>query len=163
MADKIIAMPTDDEMFAAFSHALEVGVPENKKNIVGMFESFLGKAKSSLNKIVTLTPTGLALNLTEATGNELLAGFIDAQGFLMKMPLKLVLGTFGAGTFTDFVASTKTGKNNKETTVHGLVTITAACFEKLGEKYAVTETADTIKAKVETIFADAVPTAAVAA
>lgn len=72
MADKIIAMPTDDEMFAAFQHALEVGVPAEKKNIVSMFEKFLGKAKEHLKTIVSVTDTGLALNLTEQTGNELL-------------------------------------------------------------------------------------------
>lgn len=154
MADKIIAMPTDDEMFAAFQHALEVGVPAEKKNIVSMFEKFLGKAKEHLKKIVTLTDTGLALNLTEQTGNDLLNGFVDAQGFLLKLPLKGVLAMFGAGSFSEFIASTKTGKNNKETTVNGLVKITAECFNKLSEKYVVVDNADTIKTKVEALFAD---------
>ena len=154
MADKIIAMPSDDELFEAFKHALEVGVPENKKNILGMFEKFLGKAKSHLKDIIALEANGLALNLTEETGNTLLAGFVDAQGFLLKLPLKAVLMTFGADSFTDFIASTKTGKNNKDVTINGLVTISSECFTKLGEKYAVVETPDTIKAKVVSLFAD---------
>lgn len=162
MADKIIAMPTDDELFAAFSHALEVGVPAEKKNIVSMFEKFLGKAKEHLKKITTLTDKGLAFNLTEQSGNELLAGFVDAQGFLLKLPLKAVLATFGASSFSDFIQSTKTGKNNKETTVNGLVKISAECFNKLSEKYAVVETADSIKAKVETLFGDQAPAQAAA-
>jgi|GEM_PF-2626586 len=155
MADKIIAMPTDDEIFAAFQKALEVGVPENKKNILGMFEKFLGKAKEHLKKIIALSDTGLSLNLTEATGNELLKGFIDAQGFLLKLPLQMVLGTFGAGSFSDFIESVKTGKNNRETTVTGLVTIMSATFAELGQKYAVTDTDETIKGKVESLFAPA--------
>lgn len=153
MTDKIIAMPTDDEIFAAFKYALEVGTPENKKNILGMFEKFIEKAKGSLKAIIQLTDTGLALNLTEETGNTLLKGFVDAQGFLLKLPLKAVLSTFGASTFTDFIASTKSGKNNKEVTINGLTTITTECFNKLGEKYAVVDTADTIKTKVSTLFA----------
>lgn len=161
MADKIIAMPTDDELFAAFQHALEVGVPADKKNIVGMFEKFLGKAKEHLKSIISLDAAGLSLNLTEETGNQLLAGFIDAQGFLLKLPLKAVLSTFGAGTFTDFINSVKTGKNGKEATVSGLVKITAECFNKLSEKYAVVDTADTIKTKVEILFG-AAPVAATA-
>ena len=72
MSDKIIAMPTDDELFAAFQKGLESGVPENKKNIVAMFEKFLAKAKEHVKRIVRLTDTGLVLNLTEATGNELM-------------------------------------------------------------------------------------------
>ena len=155
MTDKIIAMPTDDEMFAAFQHALEVGVPAEKKNIVSMFEKFLGKAKEHLKKIVSLTDTGLALNLTMQTGDELMDGFVDAQGFLLKLPLKAVLSTFGAGSFTEFVNSTKSGKNNKETTVNGIANITAACFEKLAEKYAVVDTNETIKTKVAALFNDA--------
>lgn len=73
----------------------------------------------------------------------------------MKLPLKAVLSTFGAGTFSDFINSVKTGKNGKEATVGGLVKITAECFNKLSEKYAVIDTADTIKTKVESLFADA--------
>ncbi len=57
MTDKIIAMPTDDEIFEAFKHALEVGTPENKKNILGMFEKFLEKAKDHLKDIMAMTAT----------------------------------------------------------------------------------------------------------
>lgn len=152
MADKIIAMPTDDEMFAAFQYGLENGVPEKNKNILGMFDKFLGKAKEHLKTIVHLDATGLTLNLTEETGNQLMEGFISSQGFLLKLPLKAVLSTFGAGTFTDFMNSVKTGKNGKEATIGGLVTIASKCFEKLSEKYAVVDTAETIKTKVETLF-----------
>ena len=159
MTDKIIAMPTDDEIFEAFKHALEVGTPENKKNILGMFEKFLEKAKDHLKDIMAMTATGLSLNLTEETGNNLLAGFINAQGFLLKLPLKAILSTFGADSFTNFIASTKSGKNNKEVTISGFTTIVSVCFSTLGEKYAVVETDETVKTKVAAVFADSAPTA----
>lgn len=155
MTDKIIAMPTDDELFAAFQHGLEVGTPEKNKNILGMFEQFIGKAKEHLKLMVALDEQGLSLNLTEQTGNQLMAGFIDAQGFLLKLPLKGVLATFGASTFSDFVNSVKSGKNGRESTVGGITKILVAFFEKIGETHAVTDTAETITAKVEAIFADA--------
>lgn len=155
MTDKIIAMPTDDELFAAFQHGLEVGTPEKNKNILGMFEQFIGKAKAHLKIIVALDDTGLSLNLTEQTGNAMMAGFIDAQGFLLKLPLKGVLATFGASTFTDFVNSVKSGKNGRESTVGGITKILVAYFDKIGETHLVTDTPETITTKVEAIFADA--------
>lgn len=154
MTDKMIAMPSDDELFEAFKYALEAGTPENKKNILGMFEKFLNKAKEHLKEIISLTGTGLALNLTEETGNTLLKGFVNSQSFLMKPLLKGALMSFGADSFTSFIASTKTGKNNKDVTINGLVTISTECFKKLSEKYAVIETQDTIKVKVVALFAD---------
>lgn len=154
MTDKIIAMPTDDEMYTAFTYALQAGVPESKKGILATFEKFLDKAKEHLKKMVLLTDTGLVFNLTEQTGNDLLTGFVSSQGFLMKPLLKGALMMFGADTFTSFIASTKTGKNNKDTTINGLVTISGKCFEKLGEKYATAETSETIKIKVVALFAD---------
>ena len=45
MSEKIIALPTDEELFAAFNTALQQGTPENKRAIVKQFEPFLAKAK----------------------------------------------------------------------------------------------------------------------
>ncbi len=154
MADKIIAMPTDDELFAAFQYGLEAGTPEQNKNILGMFEKFIGKAKEHLKTLVTLQDNGLALNFNEQSGNQVLEGFIEAQGFLLKLPLKGVLATFGASTFTDFVNSVKSGKNGRESTVGGITKILIAFFEKIGEKYETTDDAASITAKVEAVFAE---------
>jgi hypothetical protein len=72
---------------------------------------------------------------------------------LLKMPLKLVLSAFWADSFTNFVQATKEGKNNHEVTVWGLTTILTVFAQKLWEKYAVVDTAEAIKAKVEAVFA----------
>lgn len=154
MTDKIIAMPTDDELFEAFAAAVQAGTPENKKDIAHKFEGFMEKGKEHLKTVITLdAATGLSLNFTEATGNELLEGFIHSQSFILRTALKAVLAVFGADTFTHLVESTKSGKNGKDATVNGFAAILTHWFATLGEKYAVTETAETIKAKVDAVFA----------
>ncbi len=154
MTDKLIAMPTDDEMYTAFTHALQVAVPENKKNIVQMFDKFIERAKEHLNKVVLLTTEGLACNLTEETGNQLLEGFIKSQSFLLKLPLRGLLMTYGADTFSHFIKSTNSGTNNKDVTINGLYGIMVECFHQLGQKYAIYDTDEQIKAKIVALFAD---------
>lgn len=154
MADKIIAMPSDNELYEAFTHALQVAVPENKKSIVKMFDGFISRAKEHLKVIFFASTTGLMLNLTEQTGDQLLTGFVKSQNMLMRLPLKAALLTYGADSFTGFIASTKSGTNNKDATVSGLCAIMSACFTTLGDKYLVAETDETIKTKVAALFAD---------
>jgi len=72
---------------------------------------------------------------------------------LLKIPLNAVLIIFGADTFTHFVEATKAGKNNPVTTIGGLTAILTAFMQQLGEKYAVLDSPESIKAKVEAAFA----------
>ncbi|MEI7478180.1 MAG: hypothetical protein WCJ81_06975 [bacterium] len=76
MADKVIALPTNDELFTAFNAGIQQGTPENKKQIIKTFEPFLEKAKEHLPNIINLGATGLELNFTKETGDKLLAGFV---------------------------------------------------------------------------------------
>ncbi len=153
MSDKIIAMPSHDELFTAFTQALQEGTPEAKKAILKTFEPFLAKAKEHLQDIIAVWDTGLTFNLTKETGDKLMSGFISSQSFLFKLPLKAALIMFGADSFTNFIEATKAGKNNPETTVSGLAHIASLCMQKLADKYAVNDDETTITAKVKALFA----------
>ncbi len=153
MSDKLLSMPTDDELFQAFSKALQEGTPEGKRAILSTFEPFLAKAKEHLKDIIAVGATGLELNLTKESGDKLMAGFISAQNFLLKIPLKAALILYGAGSFTNFITATKAGKNNPETTIGGLAHIATLCMQKLSDKYAVSDTETTITDKVKALFA----------
>jgi hypothetical protein len=153
MSEKMIAMPNDDELFTAFNIGLQQWTPENKRAIVKQFEPFLAKAKGDVKHVVTLTDKWLECSFSKATWDMLLKWFIDSQWFLLKIPLNAVLIIFGADTFTHFVEATKAGKNNPVTTIGGLTAILTVFMQQLGEKYAVLDTPDSIKAKVELAFA----------
>ena len=152
MAEKILWLPTDDELFAAFSAGIQQWTPENKRTILSTFDPFIAKAKDHIKNIVTLSTTGVEINFTKETGDKILAGFISSQWFLLKLPLKLALTVFGADSFTNFVQATKEGKNNPTTTIWGLTTILTVFAEKLSEKYVVKDTAESVKEKVEKAF-----------
>lgn len=152
MANTIVGMPSDDELFTAFTSALQEGTPESKRAILKTFESFLEKAKWHLKNIVALNNSGLEFNLTKETGDKMLSWFISSQNFLLKLPLKAALMIYGADSFTHFVQSTKEGKNNPETTVNGLVHIATLCMKKLWVKYAIVDTDETITNKVKAVF-----------
>jgi hypothetical protein len=94
MADKIIGLPTDDELFTAFSAGIEQGTPESRRHIIKAFDPFIEKAKAHIKNLITLGTTGLEINFTKDTGDKLLDGLVSSQGFLLKMPLKLVLSAF---------------------------------------------------------------------
>jgi hypothetical protein len=153
MADKVIGLPTDDELFDALNLGIQQGTPEKNRGTIKQFEPFIAKAKEHVKNIVTLWTSGLELNFTKETGDALLSGFVSSQNFILKPLLKWALFIFGADTFTNFVQATKEGKNNPVTTIGGLTTILTVFIQKLWEKYAVVDTAETVKAKVEAAFA----------
>lgn len=153
MADKIIGLPTDDQLFDAFNAGIQQGTPESKRAILSTFEPFIAKAKEHIKNIVTVGANGLEINFTKETGDKLLAWFISSQGFLLKLTLKGALILYGADTFSNFVQATKEGKNNPTTTIGGLTTIITVFVQKIWETYAVIDTPETIKTKVEAAFA----------
>ena len=55
--EKIIGMPTDDEMFEAFWKGLMDGTPDTGKKYIKMFEPFLEKAKPHIKSVVLLEET----------------------------------------------------------------------------------------------------------
>lgn len=153
MADKITTLPSDDELFAAFTQAMQEWTPENKKDVLKQFEPFLAKAKDHIKDVVQVTDKGLIFNLNKETWDKLIHGFVKAQWFLLQIPLQWILFVFGADSFTNFVKATQAGKNNPETTIGGITKIGIACMRILGEKYLVADTAETITERVKGIFA----------
>lgn len=149
----MLAMPTDEELFDAFNYGIQQWTPENKRVIVKQFEPFLAKAKSHVRHLVTLTEHWLVCTFSKETWDALLKGFVDAQGFLLKIPLNAALIMFGADTFTHFVEATKAWKNNPATTIGWMTAILTTFMQKLSEKYIVVDTAETITAKVNAVFA----------
>lgn len=151
--EKIIWMPTDDELFASFYKWLVDGTPESGKKYIKMFEQFLGKAKAYIKNVLSVEEKGLALNVTEETGNKLIQDFINAQWLLLKLPLKTTLMFFDADSFTHFIEATQKWRNNPEKTIGGFTRIITIFMEDLGQKYAIAETSETIKEKIEKVFA----------
>lgn len=150
---KTIGMPTDNEMFDAFWKWLLDGTPDTGKKYIKMFEPFLEKAKPHIKSVVLLEEKGLTFNISEEIGNDLLKNFVNSQSILLRLPLRTTLALFGADSFTSFIADTKKGNNNPEKTIGGFTRIISIFFKTLGEKYAVLETEETVKEKMEKIFA----------
>ncbi len=150
--EKIIGMPTDDEMFEAFWKWLIDGTPDTGKKYIKMFEPFLEKAKPHIKWVVLLEETWLIFNISEEIWNQLIKNFIHAQSLLLRFPLQTTLSFFGAGSFTSFIDNTKKGNNNPEKTIGWFTRIISVFFKKLGEKYVVLETEETIKEKMAKIF-----------
>lgn len=153
VSNKPIGMPTDDEMFTAFWKWLLDGTPDTGKKYIKMFEPFLEKAKPHIKSVVTLEEKGLSFNISEEIGNKLLKNFVDSQGLLLRLPLRTTLALFGADSFTSFIADTKKGNNNPEKTIGWFTRIISIFFQTLGENYAIIETSETIKEKMEKVFA----------
>lgn len=151
--EKIIGMPTDDEMFTAFWKWLMDGTPDTGKKYIKMFEPFLEKAKPHIKSVVALEEKGLHFNISEEIWNDLLKNFVNSQSIILRFPLKTTLAFFGADSFTHFIADTKKWNNNPEKTIGGFTRIITIFFKTLGEKYIVLETEETIKEKMAKIFA----------
>lgn len=148
-----MTQPNDQELYDAFYYWVQQGTPEHKRGIIKTFEPFLAKAKDHIKDIIQLTDTGLIFNLTKETGDKLIHGFVKAQGFLLQIPLQWALIIFEADSFTNFVKATQAWRNNPVTTIGGITKIWQICMQRLGEKYVVADTDDTIKTRVETAFA----------
>lgn len=153
MADKITTLPGDDELFAAFSKAIQEGTPERKRGVLKNFEPFLAKAKDHVKDVVQMTDTWLIFNLNKETGDKLIHGFVKAQWFLLQIPLQWVLIMFEADSFTNFVKATQAGRNNPETTIGGITQIGIVCMRILGEKYLVADTEASITERIKAAFA----------
>jgi hypothetical protein len=73
MTNKLITLPSDDELFAAFNTGLLEGTPENKKRIIKVFEPFLAKAKAHIKHLIVVKENGLECVFNKDTGDKLLA------------------------------------------------------------------------------------------
>jgi hypothetical protein len=151
--NKIIALPTDDELYATFLAAAQEGAHDNIKGIVKQIGGFLGKAKGEVKKILMFDPaSGLYLKFDMATGNDVLQGFVNVQNFVVKGTLKLLMASQGASTFDSFIAKMRRTQEDIDVTRGTLIRILDTFFKKLNEKYVINETTESIAIKVNAIF-----------
>lgn len=153
MAEKIMGLPSDDELMDAFNKAIQEGTPEKKRGIIKTFEPFISKAKGHVKDVVQLTDKGLIFNLNKETGDSLIHGLVKAQWFLLQIPLQWVLTMFEADSFTHFVKATQEWRNNPVTTIGWITQIGVVCMRTLGEKYVVADTEETITERIKAAFA----------
>lgn len=151
---KLLAMPNDDELVNTLIAAAEEGTHENIRKIVHQMTGYAKNAKTEVKKLVNFdSTTGLSLKLTVESGNDALQGFIDHQNILVKGLAKALMVSVGASTFGAFLKKMKERTDDsKEVTINTTSNILILFFQKLGEKYMVTESPENIRATVEGLF-----------
>ncbi|MDD2536950.1 MAG: hypothetical protein PHU61_00425 [Candidatus Absconditabacteria bacterium] len=153
VAQKIITLPSDDELYTTFMAAAQEGAHDNIKGIVKQISGFLDSAKGEVKRIIIFDPNaGMSLKFDMQTGNDVLKGFVDCQNFLVKGGLKLLMAANGAQTFDSFIAKMKKTEENINVTRGTLTRILTTFFDKLSQKYAILETNDSIAIKVNALF-----------
>ena len=151
--NKLLAMPSDDELYSLFFAAAQEGAHDNIKGIVAKVGGFLDKAKGEVKKIVVFDPTyGLYLRFDMATGNDVLQGFVNVQNFVVKNTLKVLMATYSAQTFDSFIAKMSRTQEDIDVTRGTLTRILDTFFKKLNEKYVIAETTENIALKVNALF-----------
>jgi len=151
---KILAMPPDDELCATLIAAAQEGTHENIRKIVHQMTGYAKNAKTEVKKLVNFDPaTGLSLKLTVTSGNDALQGFINCQNFLVKGLARALMISVGASTFGAFLKKMKERTDDsKAVTINTTSNILSLFFQKLGEKYVVTETPENVRATVTGLF-----------
>ena len=151
----IIAMPNDDEICQMLVTAADEGVHENIRSIVKKMTDLVIKAKEVVKELVSFDPVnGISLRMTIASGDETLQHFIDKQNFVIKGAAKLLMASVGESTFGQFIKKMKDSSDptDRSQTITTTTNILVKFFEKIGAKYKVTETPESIQAKVEDLF-----------
>jgi hypothetical protein len=151
---KLLAMPSDDELCTTLIAAAEGGTHENIRKIVHQMTGYTKNAKTVVKELVNFdAATGLSLRLTVESGNTTLQGFIDHQNLLVKGLAKALMISVGASTFGAFLKKMKERTDDsKAVTINTTSNILTLFFQKLGEKYVVTETPEHIRTTVEGLF-----------
>ncbi|MDR0608231.1 MAG: hypothetical protein LBG52_08055 [Candidatus Peribacteria bacterium] len=154
ITNKLLALPGDDELCETLIAAAEEGTHENIRKIVHQMTGYARNAKSEIKKLVHFDPTtGLSLRLTVESGNDALQGFIDHQNLLVKGLAKALMFSVGASTFGGFLKKMKDKPDDsKSVTINTTSNILTLFFQKLNEKYVVTETPEQVRATVTGLF-----------
>lgn len=149
-----IALPSDEELYVAFVDAIQNGVHQNIKSTVEKISGFIANAKDEIKNLVIVDPQqGLLLDMTIPKWDIVLASFVGKQWFLMRNALKILLASQWVSTFWAFVAKMKAATDDSvPVTIWTFSRIMTLFFENLGKKYATSETADTIHAKIAALF-----------
>lgn len=137
--EKILWMPSDDELAQALIDASNEGAHDNIKPVIKQITWFVMNAKSEMKKIIRFdAEKGVMLNLTLQTGDEALKGFIDSQNLLVKWLAKAVLFAVWASSFSAFIKLMKDKKEDyQEVTTATSSKILVLFLHKIGEKYVV--------------------------
>ena len=151
---KLLAMPGDDELCETLIAAAQEGTHENIRKVVNQMIGYGRQAKTEVKKLISFDPnTGISLRLTVESGNNALQGFINCQNFLVKGLAKALMIAVGANTFGAFLKKMKESKDDSmEVTINTTSNILSLFFQKLGEKYVVTETPEHVRAVVTGLF-----------
>lgn len=150
---RLLAYPNDDELYSTFFEAAQEWAHDNIKWIVNKIGEFSGAAKCEVKRMVLFdAAAGLSFKFDMQTGNDVMKGFVDAQPFLVKPGVKLLMATYHASTFDMFIAKMKEKPENIELTKNTLTKIFTLFFQKLGVKYVVNETPEHIAALVTAVF-----------
>ncbi len=151
---KLLVMPGDDELCETLIAAAQDGTHENIRKIVNQMIGYGRRAKAEVKKLVNFDPnTGISLRLTVESGNDALQGFINCQNLLVKGLAKALMISVGASTFGAFLKKMKESKDDSmAVTINTTSNILSLFFQKLGEKYVVTETPEHVRAVVTGLF-----------
>ena len=150
---KLLAMPTDDELYSVFFEAAVEWAHDNIKWLVGKIGNFLKDAKTEVKNLMVFDPEKwLSIKLDMETGNALLSWFINKQPLLKKWLLLALLTPFGASSFDTYVAKMNQTEDNINTCNTTLPRILILFMQKLSVKYVVNETEEHIKGMVSAIF-----------
>lgn len=150
---KLLAMPTDDELYSVFFEAAVEWAHDKIKWIVRKIGEFLQSAKGEVKNLMVLDPEKwLSIKFDMPTGNALLSGFIQDQPLLKKWLLLAVLKPFGATSFDTYVDKMNETQDNIDTCNVTLPRILILFMQKLSVKYVVNETEEHIKSMVAAIF-----------
>ena len=152
---QILGMPSDDELCKMLVTAADEGVHENIRTVVKIMTGYVEKAKEVVKELVDFDPVnGLSLRMTVATGDVTLAHFIDKQNFIIKGAASMLMKRVNASTFTEFITKMKHSPDptDKSQTITTTTNILVKFFEKIGAKYKIAETPESIRAKVEDLF-----------
>ena len=150
---KLLAMPSDDELYATFFEAATEWAHDNIKPIVKMIWGFLDAAKWEVKKLVVFDAAkGISIRLDMQTWNDLLKGFLESQPFAKRAILKPIMAANTALTFDDFVARMKKTQDNIDVCNSTLSRILILFAQWLARKYVVTETEEHIRGMIHAIF-----------
>lgn len=155
MSEKLLQMPSDDELALYFIQAANEGAHDSIKSVIGQLTKFLENAKAEIKKILHFDPQQwVLLHLTLATGNEALDGMISAQNFMLKGILRGILMTVADGSFQGFIAKMKTKTDDSVPVTIATATKMLRLFlEKIWEKYVVGSSSEDVEMMVKQLFA----------
>ncbi|MBO4203654.1 hypothetical protein J5893_02355 [bacterium] len=154
MPEKLVQMPTDDELVHFLIDAVNEGAHDNIKGYMKQLTGFMEKAKGVIKMILNFdAQTGVKLNLTMGTADQALEGMVNAQSLVVKGILTGLLAMLADGSFHGFVQKMKDRNDDSvEVTINTSTRILTLFMDKIGVTYVVATSPDEVRAMVEHLF-----------